>query len=49
MGLITETNKVFSKKKKATREKQQIIFKGIPTTTDLSTETAGQEGVAGYT
>jgi len=34
---------------KAPREKQQIIFKGIPTTTDLSTETAGQEGVAGYT
>ena len=34
---------------KAPREKQQIIFKGIPTTPDLSTETAGQEGVAGYT
>ena len=33
---------------KATREKQQIIFKGIPVTTDLSTETAGQKGMAGY-
>ena len=36
---------------KATREKQQITYKGIPIrlTADLSIETADQKGVAGYT
>ena len=39
------------KKLKPTKEKQQITYKGIPIklTADLSTETAGQEGVLGYT
>ena len=36
---------------KAAREKQQITHKGIHirTTADLSMETSGQEGMAGYT
>ena len=35
---------------KAAREKQQIIYKGIPIrlTADLSAETASQKGVAGH-
>ena len=35
---------------KAAREKQQVTYKGNPIclTTDLSAETAGQKGMAGY-
>ena len=35
---------------KAAREKQQVTFKGncICSTADLSAETAGQKGMAGY-
>ena len=35
---------------KATREKQQVTYKGNPTrlTADLSAETAGQKGLAGH-
>ena len=35
---------------KAAREKQQVTYKGNPThlTADLSGETAGQKGMAGY-
>ena len=35
---------------KAERERQQVIYKGNPTrlTADLSAETAGQKGKAGY-
>ena len=35
---------------KAAREKQQVIYKGNPIclTADLSAETAGQKGMAGY-
>ena len=36
---------------KAAREKQQVTYKGILIclTADLSSETAGQKGMAGYT
>ena len=36
---------------KAAREKQQTTYTGIPIwiTADLSTETAGQKGIVGYT
>ena len=35
---------------KAAREKQQVTYKGNPTrlTADVSAETAGQKGMAGY-
>ena len=50
---IIELMKISAKGKvlKATREKQQITYKGIPIrlTADLSIETADQKGVAGYT
>ena len=50
--MLIKFTKIKDKKKisKATREKQQIIYKGVPISlsADFSAETRGQKGVAQY-
>ena len=49
LNKLTKT-KHKKRKLKAAREKQQVTYKGNPIclTADLSVETAGQKGMAGY-
>ena len=50
--MLIELTKTKRKKRilKAARERQQVTYKGNPIclTADLSAETAGQKGMAGY-
>ena len=50
--ILTKLTKIKHKERilKASREKQQVTYKGNPIclTADLSAETAGQKGMAGY-
>ena len=51
-NLLIKLTKIKHKERilKASREKQQVTYKGNPIclTADLSAETAGQKGMAGY-